>query len=181
MTATGPTLVGPAPASMLPADHPLHDVADKVARGERLSEADGLVLATSEDLPALGLLAHTVRIRLHDDAVAHRNLQSRGTYVSLQLKASARRLRFFCGRSLLGNDDGANEGNVKHPDASPPCRATVWGRIITTFGSPEFYCQGGCGTRPHPGGSFLAVLRTRWPAVCGRHSASVCGCFLRAA
>ena len=73
MTATGPTLVGPAPASMLPADHPLHDVADKVARGERLSEADGLVLATSEDLPALGLLAHTVRTRLHDDRV-HYNI-----------------------------------------------------------------------------------------------------------
>ena len=54
---------------MLPADHALHDIAAKVRGGERLDFADGLRLAESDDLPALGLLAHQVRTRLHGDAV----------------------------------------------------------------------------------------------------------------
>ncbi|MGD9549199.1 MAG: aminofutalosine synthase MqnE [Candidatus Krumholzibacteriia bacterium] len=54
---------------MLPAAHPLSDIAARVEAGERLSPEDGLRLASSHDLPALGLLAHHVRDRLHGDAV----------------------------------------------------------------------------------------------------------------
>ena len=54
---------------MLPDNHPLAEVAAKVAAAERLSEEDGLLLAASDDLPALGMLAHQVRTRLHGDAV----------------------------------------------------------------------------------------------------------------
>ena len=49
--------------------HPLAGVAAKVAAGERLSEADGLAIAHSHDVPLLGALAHEVRARLHGDRV----------------------------------------------------------------------------------------------------------------
>ena len=58
---------------MLPVTHPLHDIAHKVESGQRLSESDGLRLAASDDLPALGLLAHHVRERMHGD-VAYFNV-----------------------------------------------------------------------------------------------------------
>jgi aminodeoxyfutalosine synthase len=54
---------------MLPANHPLADIADKVEAGQRLTYDEGLRLAESHDLPALGLLAHRVRERMHGDAV----------------------------------------------------------------------------------------------------------------
>ncbi|MDX2474824.1 MAG: aminofutalosine synthase MqnE, partial [Candidatus Krumholzibacteria bacterium] len=54
---------------MLPASHPLASVAAKVAAGQRLDEKDGLLLAASNDLPALGLLAHHVRTDLQGDGV----------------------------------------------------------------------------------------------------------------
>ena len=54
---------------MLPANHPFSAIAHKVAAGERLSFDEGLQLAASHDLPALGLLAHHMRERLHGDAV----------------------------------------------------------------------------------------------------------------
>ena len=54
---------------MLPVTHPLADIAAKVDVGERLTYEEGLRLAASHDLPALGLLAHAVRSRLHGDAV----------------------------------------------------------------------------------------------------------------
>ena len=54
---------------MIDTGHPLHDIAAKVASGERLDAADGLRLAESDDLPALGLLAHAVRERMHGDKV----------------------------------------------------------------------------------------------------------------
>jgi aminodeoxyfutalosine synthase len=54
---------------MLPENHPLAPIAAKVDAAERLSEEDGLLLAESNDLPALGLLAHRMRTRMHGDAV----------------------------------------------------------------------------------------------------------------
>lgn len=54
---------------MLPENHSLHHIALKVEAGERLSAEDGLLLATTHDLPALGLLAHHHRQRQHGDAV----------------------------------------------------------------------------------------------------------------
>ena len=54
---------------MLPASHPLHDIALKVEAAERLTFDDGLRLADSHDLPALGVMAHAVRTRMHGDAV----------------------------------------------------------------------------------------------------------------
>ena len=54
---------------MIPSSHPLAAIARKVEAGERLSVDDGLQLAASHDLPALGLLAHSARERLHGDKV----------------------------------------------------------------------------------------------------------------
>jgi aminodeoxyfutalosine synthase len=54
---------------MLPENHPLADIGHKVTAGERLTYDDGLRLASSSDLPALGLLAHTVRERMHGASV----------------------------------------------------------------------------------------------------------------
>lgn len=46
-------------------DKNLRQIADKVAAGERLSFADGMSLYHSDDLPALGKLADTVRRKKH--------------------------------------------------------------------------------------------------------------------
>ena len=46
-------------------DRKLIDIADKIEAHERLSLADGLALYASDDLPALGHLADTVRRRKH--------------------------------------------------------------------------------------------------------------------
>jgi len=54
---------------MIARHHPLAEVAAKVEACERLSEADGLALAHSHDVPLLGALAHLVRQRLHGDRV----------------------------------------------------------------------------------------------------------------
>ncbi len=54
---------------MLPENNSLQDISAKVDAGQRLSFDDGLRLATSADLPALGMLAHQVRERQHGDAV----------------------------------------------------------------------------------------------------------------
>ena len=54
---------------MLAVQHPLHDIGLKVDAGERLSAAEGLRLAASDDLAALGLLAHTQRERMHGERV----------------------------------------------------------------------------------------------------------------
>ncbi len=54
---------------MIGTDHPLHDIAAKVRDGERLTASDGLLLAASDDLPALGAMAQTVRERMHGDKV----------------------------------------------------------------------------------------------------------------
>ncbi len=54
---------------MLSEDHSLNEISQKVRAGQRLSAADGLVLATTHDLPALGLLAHQAREAQHGDAV----------------------------------------------------------------------------------------------------------------
>ncbi len=48
-------------------DDRLPPIAERVARGERLSFADGVTLATTADLLAVGRLANTVRERLHGD------------------------------------------------------------------------------------------------------------------
>jgi aminodeoxyfutalosine synthase len=46
-------------------DRNLLQIADKIAAGERLSFADGMALYQSDDLPALGKLADTVRRKKH--------------------------------------------------------------------------------------------------------------------
>ncbi|HEX8315037.1 MAG TPA: aminofutalosine synthase MqnE [Flavisolibacter sp.] len=48
---------------------PLQEIAEKVQRGERISEADGLRLLNDGSLSFLGSLANQVRERLHGDAV----------------------------------------------------------------------------------------------------------------
>lgn len=54
---------------MLPVNHPLAHIAEKVQSNQRLTFDEGLELARSNDLPVLGLLAHHVRQQMHGDAV----------------------------------------------------------------------------------------------------------------
>ena len=54
---------------MLPDNHPLVSIAAKIESGRRLSAEDGLQLTASNDLPAIGLLAHHMREQMHGDAV----------------------------------------------------------------------------------------------------------------
>ncbi|MCP4571345.1 MAG: aminofutalosine synthase MqnE [bacterium] len=54
---------------MLPKNHPLSDIALKVEAGQRLSFEEGLRLAETPDLPALGVLANHARERLHGNDV----------------------------------------------------------------------------------------------------------------
>ena len=58
---------------MIPAAHPLHDIARKIEDRQRLDAADGALLAASDDLPLIGHLAHRVRTRMHGDKV-HYNI-----------------------------------------------------------------------------------------------------------
>jgi len=53
------------------ADEDLKPVAEKVACGERLDLADGLLLARSRDIHGVGRLADTVRRRRHDGKVCY--------------------------------------------------------------------------------------------------------------
>ena len=46
-------------------DHALAPIAEKVLAGERLSFQEGVTLYHSQDLLALGYLAHHVRVRMH--------------------------------------------------------------------------------------------------------------------
>src|SRR6201990_453751 len=46
-------------------DQRLNELAEKIEAGERLSFEDGMTLFATDDVPALGRLADTVRRRLH--------------------------------------------------------------------------------------------------------------------
>ena len=63
-------------------DRALAGVAEKVCAGERLGELDGLALMTSRDIHALGVLADTVRRRLHGSA-AYYNVNRHINYTNL--------------------------------------------------------------------------------------------------
>jgi len=138
---------------MLPHDHPLAAVAAKVVAGERLDEADGLRLAASNDLPALGLLAHYVRTVQHDDRVyynVNRHLNPTNVcYVGCELCAYA--------------DDPNAEGTWSYsPAECVEVARRDWSPDVT-----EFHIVGGL----HPRWKFtvyldiLRALKSAFPQV----------------
>jgi len=138
---------------MLPDDHLLAPVAAKVAAGVRLDEADGLLLAASHDLPALGLLAHHVRTELHADRVyynVNRHLNPTNVcYVGCELCAYA--------------DDPNAEGTWSYsPEECVAIARRDWSSDVT-----EFHIVGGL----HPRWKFqvyvdiLQALKKEFPQV----------------
>ncbi len=138
---------------MLPSAHPLFDIAARVEAGERLSFEDGMRLASSHDLPALGLLAHQVRERLHGDAVYYninRHLNPTNVcYVGCELCAYA--------------DDPNAEGTWSYtPEECVEIARRDWSGDVT-----EFHIVGGL----HPRWKFdvyaeiLRSLKRAFPTV----------------
>lgn len=138
---------------MLPSAHPLFDIAARVVAGERLSFEDGMRLASSHDLPALGLLAHQVRERLHGDAVYYninRHLNPTNVcYVGCELCAYA--------------DDPNAEGTWSYtPEECVEIARRDWSGDVT-----EFHIVGGL----HPRWKFdvyaeiLRSLKRAFPTV----------------
>ncbi len=138
---------------MIPASHPLHDIARRIVDGERLDAADGLRLAESDDLPLLGWLAHTVRTRLHGDKV-HYNINrhinpTNVCYVGCELCAYA--------------DDPNAPGTWSYS----PEECVEMARRDFTPGTSEFHIVGGL----HPRWKFpvyldiLRALKDAFPEV----------------
>jgi aminodeoxyfutalosine synthase len=138
---------------MLPSNHPLADIAAKVEAGQRLTFDEGLTLAHSNDLPALGLLAHHVRQQQHGDAVYYninRHINPTNVcYVGCELCAYA--------------DDPNAEGTWSY---SPEECVEIARRDFTPDVS-EFHIVGGL----HPRWKFpvyvdiLKALKAAFPAV----------------
>jgi aminodeoxyfutalosine synthase len=140
-------------ASMLASNHPLAGIAAKVQAGQRLSLDEGLQLAESHDLPALGLLAHHVRERLHGDAVYYninRHLNPTNVcYVGCELCAYA--------------DDPSAEGTWSYtPEECVEIARRDWSPDVS-----EFHIVGGL----HPRWKFpvyvdiLRALKEAFPGV----------------
>ena len=134
-------------------NHPFAEIAAKVAAAERLSTEDGLLLAASDDLPALGLLAHQMRTRLHGDAVFYninRHLNPTNVcYVGCELCAYA--------------DDPNAEGTWSYsPAECVEIARRDWSSDVT-----EFHIVGGL----HPRWKFdvyediLKALKENFPTV----------------
>jgi len=138
---------------MLPAHHPLAAIADKIVAGERLDGEDGLLLAASYDLPALGVLAHHVQTRKHGDRVYYninRHINPTNVcYVGCELCAYA--------------DDPNAEGTWSYS----PAECVELARRDWTPDVTEFHIVGGL----HPRWKFtvyleiLRALKAEFPTV----------------
>ena len=60
----------------------LRVIADKVARGIPISEADALSMLGTNDILELGLIAHAVRTRLHGD-IAYYEVNMKLSYTNM--------------------------------------------------------------------------------------------------
>jgi len=130
---------------MLPTHHPLRLVAEKVAAGERLTDADGLALAASDDLPALGLLAHTMRERMHGDVV----------YYNINRHLNPTNVCFVGCELCAYADDPNAEGTWSYS----PAECVELARRDWTPEVSEFHIVGGL----HPRwkfGTYLEILRS---------------------
>lgn len=79
----------------------LGDVAAKLAAGERLAVADGVRLFATDDLMAVGQLAHRARLARHGDA-AYFNVNQHVNYTNI-----CNKLCRFCAFQRLPGADGA--------------------------------------------------------------------------
>ena len=82
---------------------PLGEIREKVAAGERLSEADGRTLFDSDDIWSIGELADTVRRRLHGNA-AYYNVNRHFNYSNVCALSCK-----FCDFYRKRGEDGAYE------------------------------------------------------------------------
>ena len=84
-------------------DPALRPIADKLAAGERLDDADGLTLFRSADLLGVGSLADAVNRAKHGDVVTFAaNQHINPTNVCILRKTCV-----FCGYARLPKEDGA--------------------------------------------------------------------------
>jgi aminodeoxyfutalosine synthase len=84
-------------------DSALHPIADKLSRGERLSDADGLTLFNTSDILGLGTLADAVNRARHGDVVTFAaNQHINPTNICILRKTCV-----FCGYARLPKEDGA--------------------------------------------------------------------------
>ena len=115
----------PSPAVSLDAgligDSALRPVADKVARGERLSVADGVALFESSDLLGIGHMADTVNRAKHGDRVTFAaNQHINPTNICILRKTCV-----FCSYARLPKEEGAYRytlEQVYEEAASPTAR-----------------------------------------------------------
>ena len=84
-------------------DPALFPIADKVAAGQRLTTADGIMLFRSPDLLGVGALADAVNRAKHGDVVTFAaNQHINPTNVCILRKTCV-----FCGYARLPKEDGA--------------------------------------------------------------------------
>ncbi|MGD0112599.1 MAG: radical SAM protein, partial [Armatimonadota bacterium] len=131
----------------------LSDIAEKVARGQRLSRGDGLHLMATPHLAALGALANAARERLHGDRtyyIVNRHINYTNICVN--------RCR-FCAFSRSKGEDGAYLLSVEQ--CLGKAESFRGGRVS------EFHVVGGL--HPALGLDYyldlLSALRSRFPGV----------------
>ena len=84
-------------------DPALHPIADKIAQGKRLDDADGLVLFQTSDLLGVGTLADAVNRARHGDVVTFAANQ----HINPTNVCVLRKTCVFCGYARLPKEEGA--------------------------------------------------------------------------
>jgi aminodeoxyfutalosine synthase len=132
-------------------DPNLNDIREKVAAGERLSTADGLVLYATDDLPALGKLADLVRRQKHGPV----------TYFNVNRHLNPTNICYadckFCGFYRTPRQEGAYTHNLQES-------LDIAGRAVQE-GATELHLTGGLNTKL-PFSYFtdlLSALKSQYP------------------
>ena len=84
-------------------DPTVRQIAERVAKGERLAQADGVALFESRDLTGIGLLANAVNIAKHGDVVTFAANQ----HINPTNICTLRKTCVFCGYARLPKEAGA--------------------------------------------------------------------------
>jgi aminodeoxyfutalosine synthase len=101
--ARAPRVVPPALPIARIADPAVRAVAEKVAQGIRLDQADGIALFGSRDLTGVGLLADAVNRARHGDRVTFAANQ----HINPTNICTLRTTCVFCGYARLPKEQGA--------------------------------------------------------------------------
>ena len=99
---TSPAIAPSIPFDRI-ADVAVRTIAEKVAAGERLSQADGVTLFGSRDLTGVGILADAVNRAKHGDVVTFASNQ----HINPTNICTLRTTCVFCGYARLPKEEGA--------------------------------------------------------------------------